>query len=745
MSSRRQEERRGSLVRPAGDASRRLEPQRAAPNPLGSVERYTMAESRSSRLVIKENELFLSMDLLGEVPVRGATGTGLYYQDTRFLNRLETRLGGKPPALLAWTAERGYAAGWEFTNLELTGADGEIIPQASIHLRRTRFISDRLYDRLRIRNYGHLPVQLPIELTFAADFLDMFEVRGMRRRERGTAAAPMVDGKRLTFTYRGRDEVVRATEIEFDRPPLSVENGTARFVLSLAPRERAVLRFSVRTVLPTSVETPPGDFTMKLGGVRRTRERWVAENTEVISDNEQFNALLHRSQHDLAMLLSDTPWGRLPAAGLPWFAAPFGRDIALCGLETLMLDQRIAVAGVRGLTRLQAQEEDESRGAQRGKIMHEMRRGELAALRRIPHTPSYFSIGSTPLYLLLICESIMWSGDLEFFELLREPILAALAWIDGPGDPDGDGFIEYPAHVAGQPLRQGWRNARDSIVHADGRPAEGAIALAEVQANVYHAKRRLAQLFGHLGDIDRSERLQAEAESLKRQFNERFWLPEMEYVALALDGQKRPVKTVVSSAGLCLNARIVDDEYVPLIVRRLLSSDMFSGWGVRTMSRNETSYNPISFYNGSVWPSENAFIAHALKKHGYAEEAGRIINGITEAARHYTDMRLPELFCGFTRQSMTRPVSFPMACSPTATSAATPFLMLQALLGLYPAAEDNILYVHSPTLPKWLGEVSVTNLRIGRSTVNLRFRRQGDQTVLVVRDKQGPVRIVVVE
>ena len=272
----------------------------------------------------------------------------------------------------------------------------------------------------------------------------------------------------------------------------------------------------------------------------------------------------------------------------------------------------------------------------------------------------------------------MWSGDLEFFELLREPILDALAWIDDYGDLDGDGFVEYSVRVGGQFVHQGWRNARDAVVHADGTVAEGPIALAEAQAYVYHAKRRLARLFGQLGDVDRSEQLQAEAETLKRRFNDRFWMEDEQYVAMALDGHKRQVKTPSSTAGHCLNTRIVDDELVPAVVRRLLSSDMFSGWGVRTMSRNARAYNPVSFSNGSVWPADNSIIAYGLKKLGYAEESNRIISGIFEVARHYSDMRLPELFCGFTRQSMARPVSFPMACTPSATAAGSVFLMLQA-------------------------------------------------------------------
>jgi glycogen debranching enzyme len=719
----------------------------SASEPRGGsgAERVVMSESRKSRLTIKENELFLCMDLVGDVPDGGAAGLGLYFRDTRYLNRLEMRLGGRPPVLLAWTAERGYAAGWEYTNLQLRGSDGERIPQASIHMRRTRFVAGRLYDRLRFRNYGHAAVHLPVELSFGADYADMFEVRGLRLRDRGTLLEPRLDGKRLTLAYMGRDGALRTTVVEFDREPESVSEGVARFTLRLAPRERAVLRYTVDVTAPDTSPDTQGEFNLKLGGVRRSRDRWAAECTEVFTDNEQFTAMLRRGQEDLAMLLSDTPWGRVPMSGAPWFVAPFGRDLALAGLQTLALDQRLAVGTVRALTRLQATDTDEERGAAPGKIMHELRSGELAALRRIPHWPSYLSIDSTPLYLLLICETVMWSGDLEFFELLREPILAALEWIDRHGDLDGDGFVEYPERVAGQIVHQGWRNARDAVVHADGSIAEGPIALAEAQAYVYHAKRRLARLFGQLGDVDRSEQLQSEAETLKRRFNDRFWMEDEQFVAMALDGHKRQVKTPSSTAGLCLNTRIIDDELVPVVVRRLLSSDMFSGWGVRTMSRNARAYNPISFCNGSVWPADNSVIAYGLKKLGYAEEANRIITGIFESARHYSDMRLPELFCGFTRQSMARPVSFPMACTPSATAAGSVFLMLQGMLGLYPAAEDNILYVHSPALPKWLTDVSVTNLRIGRSSVNLRFRRKGNQTVLAVRAKQGPVRVVVVE
>jgi len=339
----------------------------------------------------------------------------------------------------------------------------------------------------------------------------------------------------------------------------------------------------------------------------------------------------------------------------------------------------------------------------------------------------------------------MWTGDLEFFELLREPIDAALRWIDESGDLDGDGFVEYRRRSRAGLVNQGWRDAREAIVHRDGTVAQGPIALAETQAYIYYAKRRLANLFGQLGDIELSERLQAETQALKMRFNERFWMADEGYVAMALDGDKRQVETVCSTAGHCLWSRIVADEHVPAVVERLLSPDMFSGWGVRTMAKSAASYSPMSYYNGSVWPYDNALIVNGLKKHGFAQEANRIAAAMFDAAVAQQYSRLPEFICGFTRQAVNRPVAYPMACSPDAPAAGSVFLVLQAMLGLYASAAENVLYVHNPLLPKWLGEVTLSNLSVGRSRLSLRFRRDGNQTTFSVRDKQGGVRVVVVE
>jgi len=710
-----------------------------------SAERYVMSESRARRLTIKEGELFTYVDAMGHMPKTEHSALGLYYHDTRFLSHHEMTLGGRSPVLLSSTADRNYASSMEFTNLEMRSADGSHIPQSTIHVRCTRFVADRVHELLRVRNYHDRPVQVVLDLYFEADFADLFEVRGTRRRRRGTLFAPKVDGRTLTLAYLGLDEVLRKTVITFEQAPASIEAGKVRFVLPLAPRERRILSFAIDVVVPDSPPLREGDFNAKLGGMRRDYERWMAESADVFADNEQFMGVLRRSQSDLRMLLAKTRYGTLPLAGVPWFVAPFGRDAIITAIEALILDPRFAVDTVRALTKLQGTTDNAFREEEPGKIPHEIRQGELANLKAVPQTPYYGAADTTPLYLLLLCEVVMWTGDLEFFELLREHIEAALTWIDRYGDADGDGFVEYQRRSRAGLLNQGWRDAHNAVVHADGSIAQGPIALAEVQGYVYHAKRRLASLYGQLGDVELSERLQAEAQELKRRFNERFWMDDEEYVAMALDGDKRQVKTVASTAGHCLWSRIVDDELVPAVVRRLMSPDMFSGWGVRTMSKAAAAYNPVSFYNGSVWPFDNAILVRGLKKLGYAQEANRITTGVYEAALAYENSRLPELFCGFTRRAVNRPVTFPMACSPYAASAGAMLLMLQSMLGLYAAAEENVLYVHSPALPKWLSEVTVSNLRLGRSTLSLRFHREGSQTSFAVRDKQGPARIVVVE
>ena len=722
--------------------------ERAADEPVvttTSAERYVMSGGRASRLAIKEGDLFLYANELGQVPGTENSVLGLYYRDTRHLSRYELSVAGRQPVLLSASAERGYAATVDLTNLESRTADGRTLPQASVHVRRTRFVSDRLYELLRVRNYHQREVELVVDLHFDADFADLFEVRGSRRRRRGSRLAPQVSDGTLTLSYLGLDEVTRQTIVRFHDRPESIKQGRARFRLRLPPGSRAVIRYDIQVVGPGAPGDAGGEFNERIGAIRREHERWEADATGIFTDNDQLNRALRRGQDDLRLLSTVIDGDRVPLAGVPWFVAPFGREMAFVGLETLLLDLRWARSAVSFLARRQGTQDSAFREEQPGKIMHELRRGELAAVRAVPHTPYFGSVDSTALWLLLVAELAVWTGDLDGFELRGSAVDAALGWIDGPGDPDGDGFVEYQRRSRVGLRNQGWRDSVDAVLHDDGTPAQGPIALAETQGYVYYAKRRLAAVYGQLGDVERAEGLSQSAARLKRAFNERFWMEDEGFYAMALDGQKRQVRQVSSTIGHALWSRIVAEERIPEVVRRLMAADMFTGWGIRTLSKDARFYNPVSFYNGSVWPFDTALIANGLKKHGYVQEANHLAWGLVEAATAHEYARLPEMFCGLSRQSVDRPVSFPMACSPDANSAAALFLVLQSMLGIYAQAEENIVYVHNPVLPRWLGEVTVSNLRVGRTIMRLRFRREGGQTSFSVLDKQGPGRIVVVE
>ena len=710
-----------------------------------TAERYVMSGGRTERLSIKEGDLYLYCTELGQVPGTENSALGLYFRDTRHLSRHELTIAGRQPVLLSASAERGYAATIELTNLESRSADGHVLPQASLHVRRTRFLADRLYEQVRVRNYNRRDVEILLDLHFDADFADLFEVRGIRRRRRGTRTAPRVEGDTMTLSYLGTDDVVRETLVRFEQAPESIKQGRARFRLRLGPGERTVLRYDVGVGDAEARSDGDPGFDERLAALHRDHEAWDAAATGVFTDNEEVNQALRRGRRDLRMLSAVLDGERVPLDGLPWFMAPLGRELALVGLQTLLIDLRWAQAAAGFLGRHQGRRDSAFREEQPGKIMHELRRGELANLRAVPHTPYFGSVDATPLWLLLVAELAMWTGDLDGFEARSAGIDAALAWLAGPGDPDGDGFVEYERRSRMGLRNQGWRDAGDAVVHSDGTPAEGPIALAETQGYVYYAKRRLAAIYGQLGDVDRAERLSREAKQLKQAFNERFWMEDEGFFAMALDGRKQQVGTVCSTVGHALWSRIVEAEHVPAVVGRLMAPDMFTGWGVRTVSKEARAYNPVSFYNGSVWPVDTAIIANALKKHGYAQESNRLAWGLVEAAAAHDYHRLPEMFCGFTRQAIDRPVSFPMACSPDANSSAALFLILQSMVGIYAQAEENMVYVHNPVLPKWLGEVTLSNLRVGRTTMRLRFRRSGGQTSFSVLDKQGPGRIVVVE
>ncbi|MBI6546537.1 MAG: amylo-alpha-1,6-glucosidase, partial [Cyanobacteria bacterium NC_groundwater_1444_Ag_S-0.65um_54_12] len=464
----------------------------------------------------------------------------------------------------------------------------------------------------------------------------------------------------------------------------------------------------------------------------------------IASGNEIYNLILERSIRDLASLTTFYDSGPYLAAGIPWFTAPFGRDGIIAALQTLIMGPDLAIGTLRYLARQQAHDDNPFRDEEPGKIMHERRVGELANLQLIPHTPYYGSVDSTPLFLILLSETFRWTGDLGLVRELWDAVEAALMWIEGYGDMDGDGFVEYSRRSPMGLFSQGWKDSHNSVLHPDATVAEPPIALAEVQGYVYDAKCRMAELCYLLDLRILGDRLQREADELKTNFDQAFWDNELNFYVEALDGRKRPVRTKTSNPGHCLWSGIVPVARARIMAQGLLADDMFNGWGIRTVSAASPVYNPLSYHNGTIWPHDNAIIAKGLANYGFKREAIKLMDALYHAALHFDYYRLPELFCGLVRGGeLDRPVPYPVACSPQAWAAGTTLLLLQAALGLVPNAKAGILHIIEPMLPPWLTEVNLQGLRIGDSSLDLQFIQVSGITTARVLKKEGKAKIVI--
>jgi glycogen debranching enzyme len=707
-------------------------------------------QTRTERLwSTKEGDMFLCADGEGNLDAEAATGSGFYWRDTRYLSDFRLEVDGRPPLLLSTSADRAFASHIDLANQDLVDDSGTVTAvQGTVNFRRTRVIDGRLYERIRVKNYNTAAVELTLQLTFGTDFADIFEVRGLRRATRGKLAQPKADKRSAAFAYAGLDGVFRETRILFELEPTEVEvrgeQVVAAWRLRLEPTHTEMIALTVEA---WAAGAPPQQkpFDVAMQGLRRSYESWERSCTRVWTDNQLYNSLLARGLRDLRALLTPTRHGNLVAAGIPWFVAPFGRDSLLTCHQTLLLNPDLTRTTLEVLAAFQADEVDEWRDAQPGKILHELRQGELAGAGEIPHTPYYGSIDSTPLWLLLLGTYYRWTGDLEFCRRLLPNVERALEWVERYGDLDGDGFLEYQRSSPRGLVNQGWKDSHDSVVHVDGKLAEGPIALAEVQGYVYLAKLRVAEVYEALGQASRAADLRAQAAALRAAFNQRFWVDSEQFMAMALDGEKRPVASVSSNPAHGLYCGIVEPDKAAPLARRLLAPDMFSGWGVRTLSKSAMAYNPMSYHNGSIWPHDNAIIGAGLKRYGFAKATNRVATAMFEMAVTVDDMRLPELFCGFTRRSPNRPVAYPVACSPQAWAAGAPFLLLQAMLGISADAPANTINVNKPQLPGWLNTVELHDLRIGRSSISIVFQRHGETTGFSLLDKDGDVRVLMEE
>jgi glycogen debranching enzyme len=587
-------------------------------------------------------------------------------------------------------------------------------------------------------------VRASLAFHFEADFADIFEVRGTRRKRRGRLLGGVVKGAGVVLTYEGLDQVVRRTRLDFAPPPAALSDSEARFDVSLPSKGEATFLLTVSCERGRG-GAPPLPYDEALARAAGEAEVARPRPCTVVSSNEQFNDWVQRSAADLHMMTTETAQGPYPYAGVPWFSTPFGRDGIITALMTLWLNPDLARGVLAYLAATQATEVNPEQDAEPGKILHEARGGEMASLKEIPFGRYYGSIDSTPLFLMLAGAYFERTADRPFIESVWPNLELALAWIDRYGDRDGDGFVEYLRTSPKGLLHQGWKDSGDSIFHADGTLAQGPIALCEVQGYAYAAKRAMAELAASLGHARQSAELASQADALRDNFERAFWCEDLGTYALALDGAKRPCRVRASNAGHCLLAGIAAPEHARRLARTLLDRESFSGWGVRTLSAGEVRYNPMSYHNGSVWPHDNALIAAGLARYGLKEEVLQILRGLFDASVFVDLHRMPELFCGFARRPGEGPTLYPVACAPQAWSAAAVYFLLQACLGLTLRAPEGQVRFAYPLLPAFLNEVRVLNLTIGDAVLDLLLLRHGHDIGINVLRREGKVEILLVK
>ncbi|HEV3158571.1 MAG TPA: amylo-alpha-1,6-glucosidase [Xanthobacteraceae bacterium] len=696
------------------------------------------------RRSLKHDDTFIVLDSHGDIGASAGGPDGLFNADTRYLARLELVLDNVQPLLLGSNLRDDNSA----LTVDLTNPDvyrhGRIVLQKDVlHILRTIFLwHGTAYQRIGVQNHGDRPASFDLILLFNNDFADLFEVRGEKRQRRGIGSSELAGPADVRLEYSGLDGKLRATGLHFDPRPTRLTVGAATYHLDLAPHETRSLFVAVSCNKPPTFKPPP--FFRGLLAHRREMRGLTAGATSIDTSNNIFNELLCRSMADLNMLMTETPQGRYPYAGIPWYSTTFGRDGLITAMQMLWVDPRIARGVLRRLAFYQAKSVDPLADAQPGKILHEMRDGEMAALGEVPFSQYYGSVDATPLFVLLAGLYVERTGDQKTLVELWPAIEAALGWIDGPGDLDGDGFVEYQRASEKGLANQGWKDSYDAIFHADGRLAEGYIALAEVQGYVFAGKRLAARCASRLGNIDLALKLETEAQLLAERFEDAFWCAELGTYALALDGGKQPCKVRTSNAGQLLFTGIAREDRARMVAADLMRPPFFTGWGIRTVARSEARYNPMSYHNGSIWPHDNALIALGFARYGRKHSVGHLFKGLFEAASYMDLRRLPELFCGFQRERRRGPTLYPVACAPQAWASATPFTLLEAALGLEFDAQRGEIRLRNPRLPVFLNEVVLRDLQLGQSSVDLRVTRHADDVSLEVLRTRGQVQVSIV-
>lgn len=696
--------------------------------------------------VLKQGDTFGVFDLHGDAVPEGAGEHGVYHEGTRFVSRLELSFGRRRPLLLgSHISDDNTVLAVDLTNPDVMKGGVPLVRRGALHLFRARLLWDgQCLERIRLSNHALHPIELPLTLAFDADYVDLFEVRGTPRPRRGRRFPTTVRSDGAWLRYEGLDGVERRTRLEWSRPADRVEDGRVSFAIALEPHEVAEIEVSL--VFESGAASRPSTrYDPALAALKGEMASRQARECGVVSSNESFNRWLRRSSADLRMMTTDTASGPYPYAGIPWYSTPFGRDGLITAFEMLWAAPEVARGVLTFLADTQATAVAEAQDAQPGKIIHEIRAGEMAALGEIPFGRYYGSADATPLFVMLAHAFYERTADRAFLDRLWPHLLAALDWMEQYGDRDGDLFIEYARQGGSGLLQQGWKDSNDSVFHEDGELAEPPIALCEVQGYAYGAWSGAAALAEARGDPVRARQWRDRAARLRERFEEAFWSEALGTYVIALDGRKRPCLVRTSNPGHCLFSGIATPAHARRVAETLMADTMFAGWGVRTVAAGEARYNPMSYHNGSVWPHDNALVAAGFARYGLAHSAARVLDAMLDLSVSVDDHRLPELICGFHRRGGEHPTLYPVACAPQSWAAAAVYLLLASCLGLRLDAVERRLSLHRSVLPQSLEWVRLTNLVVADARLDLLLTRHEHDVGITVLRREGEVDVVTVK
>jgi glycogen debranching enzyme len=701
----------------------------------------SLADDRTC--VLKYGETFAVFNRLGDIEGIGVSEQGLYHRGTRYLSRLALRLNGSVPQLLRSTIhEDGSLFTIDMMNSDVYRSGRVIVPRGALHVFRSKFLwKEACYEKIRVANFGLEPFDASLSVLFAADYADIFQVRGVKRQGKGDILPPEVNGHEVVLSYRGQDREVRRSRLEFFPAPPRLSSDSATWLFTLAPREEKSLNITV-TCQGESREPQSISFDESMHKSVQEQQEMRSQFCSMTSSHAAFNRWLSRSASDVQLMIRGNPEGAYPYAGVPWFSTVFGRDALVTAMQCLWAAPWIAESVLKYLALHQAVEVIPWREAEPGKILHEMRHGEMANLNEVPFGLYYGSVDSTPLFVLLAGMYLDRTGDRDTIETIWPNILAALDWIDQYGDADHDGFVEYQARSEKGLIHQGWKDSHDAVFHSDGTLANAPIALCEVQAYVYGARLAAARIAESLGQTELAQKQILQAQRLQQQFESEFWDDNLGSYVLALDANKKACRVLTSNAGQALITGIVSPERAARLAATLFDEDLFCGWGLRTVASNEIRYNPMSYHNGSVWPHDNSLIAAGLARYGYKEQAGHLLAAILEASTFMELNRLPELFCGFhKRPGVEGPTLYPVACSPQAWSAGAAYLLVNACLGMTFSVANKTVHFWKPHLPSFIDEIRLEGLQIGEASMDLKVQRISTGVMVEVLHSQGGPRV----